>query len=572
MTQRITEHVVEAIVQEGWGDVLSSYEDVSFTKNPKFGDLQSNHAFLIGKKIRTNPRQVAQKVAERLQSQIDFARIEVAGPGFLNFFLSNDWLTQHLKEQVCDTHVGIIQSGQGKTMVIDYSSPNIAKRMHIGHMRSTIIGNAIDRMYRSAGWNVVADNHIGDWGTQFGKLIVSWDRDCNQEAFEKDPIGELERLYVSFAQSATEEDMELARKETVKLQQGDERNRALWKTFIDESMKEFEKVYARLGIEFDVVYGESFYHNDLAPLVQNLMENGIATASDGAKVIAFSSQETPKMLSDTVLIVQKADGAFLYGTTDIATLNFRMSSFAPDRIIYVTDLRQQLHFQQVFSAWRRNMEETSLPELVHVWFGMLKLQKGAMSSRKGNVIRLVDLINEGVRRAKEVTDSKSMHLSEEEKEQVSEAVGVSAIRYADLVQNPQTDVQFSWDKLLSLEGNTAPFLMYSYARARGIQRKAGVDCPQVSALAISSDHERTLVLSLLKFPNAVEHALHGNKPNILCDYLYELCSSFNRFYADSPVLSAEEEIKNSRLALVEASLRVLQKCFSLLGIHALDRM
>lgn len=572
ITQIITEYVIEAITQEGWGDVLSSYEDVSFTKNPKFGDLQSNHAFLIGKKIRTNPRQVAQKVAERLQQKVDFARIEVAGPGFLNFFLSDDWLVKQLQEQVCDAHVGIIQSGEGKTMVIDYSSPNIAKRMHIGHMRSTIIGNAIDRIYRAAGWNVVADNHIGDWGTQFGKLIVAWDRDCNQEAFQQDPIGELERLYVSFAQNATDEDMELARKETVKLQQGDERNRSLWKTFIDESMKEFEKVYARLGIRFDVVYGESFYHNALAPLVQELITSEIAIESDGAKVIAFSSQEKPKMLSDTVLIVQKADGAFLYGTTDIATLNFRMKTFTPDCIIYVTDLRQQLHFQQVFSAWRRHVGEESLPELVHVWFGMLKLQEGAMSSRKGNVIRLVDLINEGVRRAKEVTDSKSMHLSEEEKEQVAESVGISAIRYADLVQNPQTDVQFSWNKLLSLEGNTAPFLMYSYARARGIQRKAELEDPKVSGLAISSDHERTLALALLKFPNAVEHALQSNKPNILCDYLYDLCSSFNRFYADSPVLTAQEDVKASRLALVETSLRVLQKCFSLLGIHALDRM
>jgi arginyl-tRNA synthetase len=276
--------------------------------------------------------------------------------------------------------------------------------------------------------------------------------------------------------------------------------------------------------------------------------------------------------------VQKADGAFLYGTTDLATLDFREREYKPDRVIYVTDLRQQLHFQQVFSGWRalqekRGVDLNTLGQLVHVWFGMLRLEEGAMSSRKGNVIRLVDLIDEGVRRAKEVTDEKSGSLSEEERISIAEAVGLSAIRYADLSQNPQTDVQFSWDKLLSFEGNTAPFLMYSYARARGIQRKARKESPDVAALSSSSIYERALVLYLLRFPNAVEHALESCKPNVVCDYLFELSSVFNRFYVESPVLSAETDaLRESRLALVEASLRVFQKCFSLLGIQALDRM
>ena len=579
ITQIITDEVCAAIEEEGLGGILSDIEEVRFTKNAAHGDIQSNHAFDIGKKLQTNPRQVANRVAQRLQQRVDFARIEVAGPGFLNFFLHDDFLIQQAVAQVCDEHVGVLQSGKGKTMVIDYSSPNIAKRMHIGHMRSTIIGNAIDRIYRSAGWNVIADNHIGDWGTQFGKLIVAWDRDRDEEAFADDPIGELERLYVSFAQEATEEDMEKARQETVLLQQGDERNRGLWQQFIHESMKEFEKVYARLGISFDVVYGESFYNEALAPLVEELDLHEISSVSDGAKVIAFGEDLQPKMLNNTVLIVQKADGAFLYGTTDLATLDFRRAEFSPHRIIYVTDLRQQLHFQQVFSSWKglqekRNVAPENLPELIHIWFGMLKLDEGAMSSRKGNVIRLVDLIDEAVRRAQEVTDEKSSDFSSEERAQIAEAIGVSAIRYADLSQNPQTDVRFSWEKMLALEGNTAPFLMYSFARAKGILRKAGMDTVcDVSKLSCGTAYERALIFFLLRFPTAVEQALEQCKPNTLCDYLFELCSVFNRFYVECPVLSLEDEVlRMSRLALVEASLRVFQKCFSLLGIQALDRM
>ena len=577
ITQIITEDVYWAIEKEELGGILSSFDEVRFTKNAKHGDVQSNHAFDIGRQLKTNPRQIAMRVAARLQEKVDYAKIDVAGPGFLNFHLSNDWLEQQLRLQIEDKNIGIMQSGEGKTMVIDYSSPNIAKRMHIGHMRSTIIGNAIDRIYRAAGWNVVADNHVGDWGTQFGKLIVAWNRDRNDDAFDQDPIGELERLYVSFAQEATEEDMESARLETAKLQAGDETNRALWTLFINESMKEFDKVYARLKIKFDVTYGESFYHNRLQPLIAELHSHQICEVSEGAKVVAFGKDQDPKMLSDTVLVIQKADGAFLYGTTDVATLDFRQSEYSPDRIIYVTDLRQRLHFQQVFSTWNqlRNKRGTAhtLPELHHVWFGMLRLEEGAMSSRKGNVIRLNDLLDEGVRRAKDVAEKKSVMLSVEDREMIAEAVGISAVRYADLSQNPQTDVKFSWDKMLSLEGNTAPFLMYSYARARGIQRKAGITEPMVTPIQIQNSAERDLVFYLLRFPHTVEQAMNSCKPNVVCDYLYELSSLFNRFYAQSPVLNAEtDELKKSRLSLVESSLRVLQKCFSLLGIQALDRM
>ena len=574
ISQVVTDIVQKALEAEGFGDVFTKFDTVRFTKKAKFGDLQSNHAFDAARARKQNPRAVATRVAERIRENFPHGRVEVAGPGFLNFFLDDSWLIQKLEEQVTDPHLGIEQYGSEHSVVIDYSSPNIAKRMHIGHMRSTIIGNALDRMYRAQGWNVVADNHIGDWGTQFGKLIVAWNRQRDEQNFERDPIGELERLYVLFSQEATEEDLELARHETAKLQSGDPTNRALWRRFVEESMKEFNQVYQRLDISFDVVYGESFYHDMLEGVVANLRQKNIATVSDNAVVVAFPKTIEPKILSDSILVIQKKDGAFLYGTTDLATLDFRQREYKPQKVVYVTDLRQKLHFQQVFHSWKatRSSSET-LPELIHVYFGMLRLEEGTMSSRKGNVIRLVELLDEAIAHAQTVTDLKSVSLSSEERTQIAKSVGISAIRYADLSQNPQTDVKFSWKKILSLEGNTAPFLMYSYARARGIQRKGGVLEPEINGIVIEEAIERILVCLLLRFPNTFHHALASHRPNIICDYTYELSTVFNRFYAQCSVLrAASPEQKQSRLALVEATLRVLGKCFSLVGIHALDRM
>lgn len=579
ITAELTDMVMAQLQDLGIDGVLKKVEEVQICKNPKFGDFQSNHAFQIGKIQRTNPRQVAESVKEAFGEQPAFSEISVAGPGFLNFRLSNEWLVAKLQAMTNDEHRGIPQVSD-KTVVVDFSSPNVAKRMHIGHMRSTIIGHTIDQMYRAAGWKVIADNHIGDWGTQFGKLMVSWREDMNPEDFAADPIGELERLYVRFGQLETPERLELAKQETVKLQQGDEENRRLWKHFIDVSLKEFNSVYDRLGIAFDVVLGESFYNDALPDVVSSLQEHGISTDSDGAVIVAFEKGSKPKMLSETALVIQKQDGAYLYGTTDLATCEYRLNTWNPDEVVYVTDMRQQLHFQQVFKTWqdwrlKRGATEEDLqsPELTHVWFGMLKLPEGAMSTRAGNVIRLVDLLDEAVQRARAVVDEKSSFLPEEQRAAIAEAVGVSSIRYADLSQNPQTDVTFEWDKLLSLDGNTAPFLMYSYARAKSILRKGGVENPTVADLQILDDVERDLALLMLQFPIQVQAAMSSHRPNILCEYLYALASSFNRFYFSNPVLTASDDsVKKSRLSMVEAMLRVMEKGFSILGIRALDRM
>ena len=442
--------------------------------------------------------------------------------------------------------------------------------MHVGHMRSTIIGNTLDRMHRAQGWRVVADNHIGDWGTQFGKLIVAWNRWLDQAAFDADPIGELERLYVKFGNEADDDMNAQARAETAKLQAGDERNLALWRRFIDASMVEFNRVYDRLGVSFDEVLGESFYNPVLPDVVAALKESGIAEDSEGAVVVRWG-EDGPKGLADTVLVVQKQDGAFLYGTTDLATLSHRRTTWNPERVIYVTDTRQQLHFRQVFDAWNRWQPDHGM-ELVHTWFGMLVLPEGAMSTRKGNVIRLMELVDEAVRRARAVVDEKSPDLSEAERIRVAEAVGTAAIRYADLSQNPQSNVTFTWDKMLSLDGNTAPYLMYSYARCRSIQRK-GDASKSVAGLAVVGPFERALVMHLLRLGAVVATATHAHRPNLLCDYLYETANVFNRFYREERVLNAPTESdKARRLALVEAPASVLEQGFELLGIQPLDRM
>ena len=580
----LTELVAEAAERAGHGGVLDEVEPARPASDPRFGDYQSNHAFRLGRALRTNPRAVAEAVRAALAEHPAVASVEVAGPGFLNFRLDDGWLGARLGEMVRDPHLFVEQSGAGRTVVIDYSSPNVAKRMHVGHMRSTIIGNTLDRLHRATGWRVIADNHVGDWGTQYGKLIVAWRRWVDREAFEADPLGELERLYVRFGREAEADPalLDEARAETAKLQAGDPDNRALWERFRAVSLAEFEAVYERLHVRFDEVLGESAYHDELAGTVQALLDAGVAEESEGAVVVKFPADEVEgrrfKGLADTVLVIRKKDGAFLYGTTDLATLEYRRRRWAPDAVVYVTDMRQQLHFKQVFAAWRRWSRSRGLdpdrPALVHTWFGMLVLPEGAMSSRKGNVVRLVDLLDEAVRRARVVVDDKSPDLPEAERARIAEAVGVGAVRYADLSQNPQSNVTFDWDRMLALDGNTAPYLLYTHARCRSLlARAAGEGARPGEAVRIGESLERELVLRLLRFPEAVDLALAHGRPNLLCDQLYETANVFNRFYYEVPVLrGGDDATVASRLALVEAAATVMRRGLELLGIEVLDRM
>ncbi|WP_418964663.1 arginine--tRNA ligase [Cetobacterium sp.] len=542
--------------------------EITVATNEKFGDFQSNFAMMNSKIIGGNPRAIAENVVNNLVDNNIIEKIEIAGPGFLNIFLKDSYLGDLVKK-ISKENYEFKDLNRDGDVIIDYSSPNIAKRMHIGHLRSTIIGDSIKRMYKYLGYNVVADNHIGDWGTQFGKLIIGYRNWLDQEAYKENAIEELERVYVEFTRQS-EENSELedqAREELKKLQDGDEENYRLWQEFIKVSLDEYAKLYNRMGINFDTYYGESFYHDLMPGVVEELEEKGIAVEDQGAKVVFFPEEEKLHPC-----IVQKKDGAFLYATSDIATVKFRLANYNVNKLIYVTDERQQDHFRQFFRitdmlGW--NVEKQ------HVWFGIMRFADGVFSTRKGNVIRLEELLDEGKRRAYEIVNEKNPELSEEEKDNIAEVVGTGAIKYADLSQNRQTAVIFEWDKILSFEGNTAPYLQYSYARIKSILRRAkeqNKDIREDVTISFTDKTERALAHHLTQFPGVILKAADSCRPNLIADYLFELSKKFNSFYNACPILNQEDNILYSRLLLAERTAAVLKEGLNLLGINTLERM
>lgn len=573
LADALTELIAQAAADAGYGDSPIPLEPCVPTNDPRHGDYQSNHAFRVGKAARTNPRAVAQAMVDALPANSLLEAAEVAGPGFINFRLRADALAADVCERVASEGLGVPRIGEGKTMVIDYSSPNIAKRMHVGHLRSTIIGAALDRIHRMLGFTVIADNHIGDWGTQFGMLIVAWHRWRDEAAFEVDAIAELQRLYRLFREEAERDDTlhDLARAETAKLQAGDLDNLCLWERFVKESLVEFDGVYQRLGVSFDVVHGESFYRDGLQALVDELLQVGIASMSDGAAVVTFAPEDG-KGLGKSPLLVRKSDGAALYGTTDLATVAHRMATWSPETIVYVTDQRQQLHFRQVFAAARK-MGHTS-PQYEHVWFGMVRNPDGSiMASRKdGSAITLVDLLDTARDEARKRVDEKSGHLDEAERAAIAEAVGVGAIVYNDLSQNPQSDVIFDWEKMLAMEGNTAPYLLYALARCHSLLRKAEDFAP--GELLLEHDSERALALLIARTPEVVLQCASTWKTNALADHLYQLAGGLAAFWRDCPVF--KEEVtpaqRQSRLTLAHATAVTMSTGLRLLGLTPLERM
>jgi arginyl-tRNA synthetase len=577
LAAQLTDLVTAAAIAAGF-DPAFPVESAVPTGNPQHGDYQSNHAFRLAKSLKQNPRQVAEAIKARIPAHPLVATTAVAGPGFINITLADDALGVDVVARAKHPKIGTPQLGAGRTMVIDYSSPNVAKRMHVGHLRSTVIGNAIDRLHRYLGWNVVADNHIGDWGTPFGKLIVMWDDVRDEAAFESDPIGELQRLYQGFGarEKADPSLIERARAETVKLQQGDARNRALWARFVAESMREFDGVYERLGVRFDVVHGESFYRDQLEDLVAELMARGLAEPSDGAVVVRFG-EEAPQ-LADHPMLVRKSDGGAMYATTDLATARHRVETWRPSRIVIVTDVRQRLHFDQVFAASRKVGFVPAGVELVHIGFGMLKLPGGQIvatrSATGDGSLNLVDVFDAARTHARAVVDEKSPDLPEAERDRIAEAVGVGAIRYADLSQNPATDLTFEWDRILSLTGNTAPYLMIAYARCRSIFRKGGVEDFEPTACTISHPSERALALKIARTAEVIVDAANGYRPSVLCAHLFELSGVFADFYRDCPVLrdDVDAATRASRLALTFATARAMSEGMQLVGLVPLERM
>ena len=540
--------------------------EITIATNEKFGDYQCNFAMINSKIIGDNPRNIAENIKNNFPYGAVVEKLEVAGPGFINIFLSNKFLSETINK-IGEKYDFSFLNAKGD-VVIDFSSPNIAKRMHIGHLRSTIIGESISRIYKYLGYNVVADNHIGDWGTQFGKLIVGYRKWLNQEAYKTNPIEELERVYVKFSDEADENPAleDEARAELKKLQDGEEENTKLWKEFIEASLQEYNKLYKRLDIHFDTYYGESFYNDMMGDVLKELVDKNIAKDDQGAKVVFFNEEDNLYPC-----IVQKKDGAYLYSTSDIATIKFRKNTYDVNKLVYLTDSRQQDHFKQVFKI--TDMLDWNI-EKHHIWFGIIRFADAILSTRKGNIIKLEELLDEAHTRAYNIVNEKNSSLSEEEKQNIAEIVGTSSVKYADLSQNKQSDIMFEWDKILSFEGNTAPYLLYTYARIQSILRKVeeqGFDLKDIE-LNLTNNFERNLANHLLNLPISVLKSAETFKPNLIADYLYELSKKLNTFYNNCPILNQEENILKTRALLIKKTGEVLKEGLALLGISVLNKM
>lgn len=538
----------------------------------EFGDFQTNFAMMNSKAIGKNPREIASTLVENFKENDLIEKLEIAGPGFINIHLKNNFLNNELKK-IDNEKYDFSFLNVDETVIIDYSSPNIAKRMHIGHLRSTIIGDAIKRILDFIGFKTISDNHIGDWGTQFGKLIVAYNKWLDKEAYETDPIGELERIYVLFSDEAKKDPTleDVARNELRKLQMGDEQNNKLWKEFIEISLKEYNKVYDRLGVKFDHYFGESFYNDMMPDVLEELKEKNIAKEDQGALVVFFEEDKLPPAL------VQKKDGSFLYATSDLATIKFRKNELNVDKAVYVTDERQQNHFKQVFEI-SEMLGEPYNYEKSHVYFGIMRFGDGMIfSSRSGNIIRLVDLLDEAKKQVKSVIDEKNPNIPEDEKEKIAEIVGTGAIKYFDLSQNRTSDILFTWDKVLSFEGNTGPYLQYTYARIQSILRKLKEENISVEnndiILNDMFDIERELAVALLRFPQTVVKSYETYRPNIIADYLFDTAKLFNNFYNSKSILKeTDKKVMDARILLAQKTASILKQGLNLLGIETVDRM
>jgi arginyl-tRNA synthetase len=567
------ESKLQAAVLEILPDADVSIVLVRPCPDPKFGDYQSNALMSLAKQRKMNPRQLAENVLAKLDVSDVCEKVEIAGAGFLNFRLKSSALSQTLESAARGEHLFFEKTSAPKTAVIDFSSPNVAKPMHVGHIRSTILGDSLARALRLLGHRVVTDNHIGDWGTQFGMLLVGWKRELNPAALKNDAIGEMERLYKKISAECKENPvtLEAARNELVKLQGGDSENLKIWREMIALSQKQFDEIYSRLGIKFDETLGESFYNDKLAPLVDELLGKKIARESEGAIAIFF--EEIPQLKEQPALI-RKSDGGFNYATTDLATLSYRLAQWNPDEIIYVTDGRQQLHFQQIFAAFKKWHGE-SKTKLAHVWFGSILGEDGKpFKTRSGETVKLADLLNEAEERAFKIVSEKSSELPEAQRKEIARVIGLGAVKYADLLPNRQSDYVFSWDKMLALTGNTAPYLQYAYARIKSIFRKQNSESRiQNPELKLAAPEEITLAKHLLNFGLTLEAMAEEYRPNFLCNFLFELAGKFTSFYENCPVLKADSDaIRNSRLALCDLTARVLKQGLDVLGIEVVEQM
>lgn len=543
---------------------------VDQSQNRQFGDYQSNAAMILAKELRRNPREVASAIAEAFDGGSLCEKPEIAGPGFVNFRLTTAALTERLDDLIADEErIGVALSDQPKTIVSDFSAPNVAKPMHVGHIRSTIIGDSLTRIARFLGHRVIADNHIGDWGTQFGMILWGWKNLLDEVALETDPIPELLRVYREVNALTKEDDSlrDVCKAELVSLQKGDAENLAIWERCIDLSKLGLQKIYDRLNVSFDYWLGESYYNDQLAPLVDDLIANGIAEESEGAICVFFRDDEK---LADKPALIRKSDGGFLYATTDLATIDYRISTLGADAIWYVVGAPQQLHFDQIFSI---SAKRGQTADLQFIAFGsILGKDRKMLRTRSGETVQLADVLAEAVDRAKLIIEEKNPDLPEAEKNEIAEVIGIGSVKYAELSQFRMTDYIFDWDTMLSLKGNTAPYLLNAYVRTRAIFRKLGTPFEKEGAIVLTEEAEKDIILKLAQFAEIVPMVLVDFRPNALAAYLYEVATTYHKFWEACPVLREEGDVRHTRLAICELTGRVLRCGLGLLGIRTTEKM
>ncbi|CAN5400879.1 arginine--tRNA ligase [soil metagenome] len=535
----------------------------------RFGDYQTNVALVLAKQRGENPRTLAEKIIEHLEVAEWSEEATIAGAGFINFRLKPPAVGAQIARLLRDERLGVPQTEQPRRIVIDFGSPNVAKPMHVGHIRSTVLGDALARIAQFLGHDVIRDNHIGDWGTQFGMVIYGWKHLLDREALARDPIAELVRIYktVNELTKADSAVRDACRNELVRLQAGDEENLRIWNECVALSMKEFEKAYEILDIHYDIQRGESFYNDRLPAVVDRLLQSGLAEISEGAVCVFFP--EIPE-LAERPCIIRKSDGGFNYATTDVATVDYRIRDLGADTVWIVTGAPQQLHFKQIFEIARR---EGYTADFRHITHGsILGEDRKLMKTRSGDNVPLRDLLDEAVVRAQKLVEEKNPNLDSAEKNQIARTIGIGAVKYADLSQYRMTDYIFSWDRMLSFQGNTAPYLQNAYVRIRSIFRKAGEEFVPPHELMLTERAELSLAKRLAQFGETVPQVLNDFRPNILANYLFELANAFHTFYEACPVLKADEPVRSTRLALCELTARTLRQGLDLLGIQVPEKM
>lgn len=546
-------------------------------KKAGFGDYQANCAMGAAKQMGKNPRELATAIVAALDLKGIASKLEIAGPGFINIDLAPEWLGSSLATSQTDSRLDIPQTTNPQTVVIDYSGPNLAKEMHVGHLRSTIIGDALARLLEFQGHKVIRQNHVGDWGTQFGMLIAELEEQLAQN--KQMDLKDLEVFYQQAKKHFDEDETfaQKARDYVVRLQSGDALMQKLWQQFKDLSLAHSKEIYQNLNVTLtdSDVRGESFYNDDLAPLVEELKTKGFAQESEGAQVV-FLEELADKDGNPSPVIIQKQGGGYLYATTDLAALRFRVNKLNANRIMYFIDARQSLHMQQVFTVARKAAFVDASVSLEHLAFGTMMGEDGKpFKTRSGGTVKLADLLEEAVERASVLVKEKNPELAANEISEISRKVGIGSVKYADLSKTRTNDYIFNWDSMLSFEGNTAPYLQYAYTRVQSIFRKAECDPTALSSnILIQSEQEKNLAIKLLQFSEVLDQVAREAIPHVLCTYLYELASLYMTFYEACPILKEgiTEDLRNSRLRLCHLVARTIEKGLDLLGIEVMERM